>query len=147
MAILPEPAVIGVNTRTGWPDACILLLGGTASFICHSYLSVAACKTSTIYPKITWPPRWPSGKGVLRYSGRSGVRIPFATGFFSGWSHYSDVLTGTQRVNAGTGRPGVSILWLGEVESWICNFYLSVAARAIAWTDQSLRYTSMLLGR
>ena len=32
------------------------------------------------------------------------------------------------RVSAGTGQPGVSILWLGEVESWICNFYLSVAA-------------------
>ena len=30
-------------------------------------------------------------------------------------------------VSAGTGRPGVSIL--GEVESLICNFYLSVAAR------------------
>ena len=27
-------------------------------------------------------------------------------------------------VGAGTGRPGVSILWLGEAESWICNFYL-----------------------
>ena len=41
-------------------------------------------------------------------------------------------------VSAGTGRPGVSILWLGEVESWICNFYLSVAARKI---DPALRYT------
>ena len=35
------------------------------------------------------------------------------------------------RVSAGTGRPGVSILWLDEVESWICNFYLHVAVRAI----------------
>ena len=51
------------------------------------------------------------------------------------------------RVSAGTDRPGVSILWLGEVESWICNFYLSVAARKIVWADPSLRYTSMLLGR
>ena len=33
------------------------------------------------------------------------------------------------RVSDGTGRPGVSILWLGEMESWICSFYLSVAAR------------------
>ena len=33
------------------------------------------------------------------------------------------------RVSAGTGRPGVSILWLGEMESLICN--LSVAARKI----------------
>ena len=51
------------------------------------------------------------------------------------------------RVSSGTGRPGVSILWLGEVESLICNFYLSVAARKIVWADQSLRYTNMLLGR
>ena len=51
------------------------------------------------------------------------------------------------RLRAGTGRPGVSILWLGEMESWIYNFYLSVAARRIVWADPSLRYTYMLLGR
>ena len=50
------------------------------------------------------------------------------------------------RVSAGTGRSGVSILWLGEVERLICNFCLSVAARKIVWADPSLRYTSMLLG-
>ena len=50
-------------------------------------------------------------------------------------------------VSTGTGQPGVSILWLGEVEHWICNFYLSVAARKIVWADPSLRYTSLLLGR
>ena len=32
------------------------------------------------------------------------------------------------RVSVGTGRSGVSILWLGEVESSICSFCLSVAA-------------------
>ena len=75
---------------------------------------------------------------------------------FSRLSHTSDLKTGTPvatlsgawhyRVRAGTGWPGVSVLWLGEVESWICNFYLSVAARKIVWADPSLRYTSMLLG-
>ena len=60
---------------------------------------------------------------------------------FSGSSHTSDFKIGTPvatlpgawrcRVSAGTGRPGVSMLWLGEVESLICNFYLSVAARKI----------------
>ena len=49
------------------------------------------------------------------------------------------------RVNAGTGWPGVSILWLGEVESLICNFYLSVAARQIDWADPPLRYTACCL--
>ena len=60
---------------------------------------------------------------------------------FSGSSHTSDLKIGTpvatlpgawrSRVSAGTGRPGVSILCLGEVENLICNFYLSVAARNI----------------
>ena len=44
------------------------------------------------------------------------------------------------------GQPGVSILWLDEAESWICNFYVSVAACKIVCADPSLRYTSMLLG-
>ena len=76
---------------------------------------------------------------------------------FSGSSHTSDLKIGTPvatlpgawqyRVSAETGRPGVSILWLGEVESLICNFYLSVAARKIVRADPPLRYTSMLLGR
>ena len=76
---------------------------------------------------------------------------------FSGSSHTSDLKNGTQvatlpdawhyRVSAGTSRPGVCILWLGEVESWICNFCPSVAARKIVSADPSLRYTSTLLGR
>ena len=51
------------------------------------------------------------------------------------------------RFSAGTGWPSVSILWLGETESLVCNFHLSVAARQIVWADPSLRYTCMLLGR
>ena len=76
---------------------------------------------------------------------------------FSGSIHTSDLNIGTPvatlpgawryRVSTGTGRPGVSILWLGEVERLICNFYLSVAARKIVCADPSLRYTRMLLGR
>ena len=76
---------------------------------------------------------------------------------FSESSHTSDSKTGTPvvtlpgawryRVSIGTGRPDVSILRLGEVESLICSFYLSVAARAIVFADPSLRYTSLMLGR
>ena len=73
---------------------------------------------------------------------------------FSGSSHANELKIGTPVatlpgawVSAGTGRPGVSVVWLGEVESLICNFYLSVAARTLVWADPSLRYTSMLLGR
>ena len=41
--------------------------------------------------------------------------------------HAMATLPGTwrYRVSAGTGRPNVSILWLGEIESLICSFYLS----------------------
>ena len=77
--------------------------------------------------------------------------------YFSGSSHTSDLKFGTPvailpgawhyRVSTGIARPGVSILWLGEVENFICNFYLSVAARKIVCADLSLRYTCMLLGR
>ena len=42
-------------------------------------------------------------------------------------------------VSAGTGRFGVSILWLGEIKSLICNFYLSVAVHKIVWAAPSLR--------
>ena len=64
---------------------------------------------------------------------------------FSGFSHTSDLKIGTlvatlpgawcYRVSAGIGRPGVSILRLGEMESMVCNFYLSVAARKIVGAD------------
>ena len=76
---------------------------------------------------------------------------------FSGSSHTSDLKIGTPvatlpgvwryRVSVGTSWPGVSILLLGEMESLICNFYLRLAARKIAFTDPCLRYTRMLLGR
>ena len=55
---------------------------------------------------------------------------------------------GYYRVSVGTGWPGVSILWLDEVEDLICNFYLSVTACVkYVFVDPSLRYTCMLLGR
>ena len=46
------------------------------------------------------------------------------------------------RVSAETGWPSVGVLWLGEMESWICNSYLGVEAHKIVWADPSLRYTS-----
>ena len=59
-------------------------------------------------------------------------------GIFPGSSHTSNLKIGTPvatlsgawrcRVSAGTGWPGVSILRLSEMESLVCNFYLSVAA-------------------
>ena len=81
---------------------------------------------------------------------------PACAEIFPGSSHTIDLNIGTPvatlsgawryRVSAGTGWPGVSILWLGETESLVCSFYLSAAARRIVWADPSLRHTSMLLG-
>ena len=74
---------------------------------------------------------------------------------FSRSNHTSDLKIGTPvaaiqgswhyRVSAGTGWPGISILWLGEVESWIAT-PISVSARKIVCADPPMRYTSMLLG-
>ena len=58
---------------------------------------------------------------------------------FSGLSHTRDLEIGTPVANlSDTWRyrliiswSGISILWLGEVESVICSFYLRLAARAI----------------
>ena len=65
----------------------------------------------------------------------------FGCGDFSRSSHTSDLKIGTpvatlpgtwrDQVRVGTGWPGVSILCLGEVESLICNFCLSVAAHKV----------------
>ena len=38
------------------------------------------------------------------------------------------------------GRPGVSLLWLGEIASLISNFYLIVAARALFCSNRSSIY-------
>ena len=61
---------------------------------------------------------------------------------FSGSNRTSDLKIGSPvatlpgawryRVSGETGRSGVSILWLSEVESLICSFYLNAAARKIA---------------
>ena len=102
------------------------------------------------------PPPWPSGEASASTAEDPGFESRIRQ-IFSGSSHTSDFKIGTPvatlpgawryRVSTGTGQPGVSILWLGEVECLICNFYLNVAARKIVWADPSLRYTSLLLGR
>ena len=81
----------------------------------------------------------------------------FGRGSFPRWRQTSDLKIGTpvailpgarhRRVSAGTGLPGVSTLWLGRTVSFMFSFYHSVAIRRIVRADQSLRYTSMLLGR
>ena len=82
--------------------------------------------------------------------------IPACARIFPGSSHTSDFKVGTpvatmkgtwrHRVSALTGWPGVSILWLDEIESW-SSTSLCVDAPKIVWADTSLRYTIMLLGR
>ena len=86
----------------------------------------------------TRPPRWPSGKASASRAADTGFDSRLCRDF-SGLSHTSDLKIGTPvatlpgawryRVSAGTGRLGVSKLWLGETENSICNFCLSVAAR------------------
>ena len=106
------------------------------------YNTVTAPVLAFPYSRDLGLPCWPSGKASAsraedpRFESR--LRRDFSRS-----SHTSDLKTGTPmatlpgawryRVSAGTGQPGVSILWLGEMESLICNFYLSVAAHKIVW--------------
>ena len=126
-----------VSAWTCWPSVSVLWLGEVATLVYISYhLAGLVVKASSLGMED------PGFESHLRQD-------------FSRSSHTSDLI-GTPvatlpgawhyRVSAGTGRPGVSILWLGEVESLVCNFYLSVAAHKIVWADPSLKYTSMLLG-
>ena len=79
----------------------------------------------------------------------------FFHGDFFGSSHATDfkidgpVFTspGAGRYRgAGSGWPGVSLPFLGEIASWIGSFCLSVAARKLVRAGPSLKYSSMLLG-
>ena len=75
---------------------------------------------------VSVPPRWPSGKASASRE-EDPMFDPACAGIFSGSSHTSDSRIGTpvatlpsawhHKVSTGTGRPGVSILLLGEVES------------------------------
>ena len=81
------------------------------------------------------PPRWPSD----RHGFDSRFRL---ADFFPGRVKPKDSKIGTPvatlpgdwryRASAGTGRPGVRILGLGEIENFICYFCLSVAACKIS---------------
>ena len=156
-----------------WMDGCMLRhRGDTGRYVCSNCfdLRLFICFISEIYADMlfvamcvehwSFSPRENHLVGpVVRRPPREREipgSNPACAGIFFGSSHTSDLKIGTPvatlpgawryRVSTGTGRPGVSILWLGEVERLICNFYLSVAARKIVWADPSLRYTSLLLG-
>ena len=110
------------------------------------------------YQGVSYPPTPSLAEWLRRPPPERQARglIPACAGIIPG-CHTSDFKFGTAvailpgswryRVSAGTGWLGVSILWLGEIESLICNFYLSVAARIIVRAHPSLRCTCMLLGR
>ena len=119
-------------------------------------LSVSLCLSISLFPlspfllPLLWLRRLPQELKIPGSNPTCG-RI-----FWGRSSHTSDLKIGTPvatlpgawcyRVSAGTGWPSVSVLWVGEMESWICNFCLSVAACKIVWSDLPLRYTGMFLG-
>ena len=114
-----------------------------------------SCSDNGACPVTFRPPWWPSGKGAYLESGRPVVQFLLALGFLrvESWQWLKigtpvATLPGAwhYRVRAGIGWPGVSILWLGEIESLICSLCLSVSACKIVWAHPSLRYATMLLG-
>ena len=73
-----------------------------------------------------------------RLSHTSDLKMGCPVAFLPGAGYY--------RVSAGACQPSINILWLGEIESLVCNVFLSVTAHRIVWADLSPRYTSVLLG-
>ena len=151
----------------GWTVKTVVIWRSSASMIPAP--GVAAV-SSLIPPAKLWSPfpllsSPPSPTLPLRHVGLVERRMPrerpgfdsfFHCGSVSRSSHTSDANIGTPvaalpgawryRVSAGAGWPGVSILWLGEIETLICNFSLSVAACPLVWADPYLSYTRILLG-
>ena len=96
--------------------------------------------------RVYWP-RWFSGTGFdSRCLPWLCVQVPSHTRLNADTA--GAALPGTWRygVGAGTGWLGVSILGLGGIESFICELYISVAARRSVGVDPSLRYTNTLRG-
>ena len=84
--------------------------------------------------------------GFCLRGGRQGVG-PHLVGSGQAWDlHSGTVATALSgawhcRVSTRNGWPGVCRLWPGEIASWTCQFYLSVAACRNVSADLSLRYT------
>ena len=102
------------------------------------------------------PPHWSGGNVLALRLANLGLIPAVVVDHLSRLNRTSKLKIGTPvttlpgacryRVSAGTGWSGVSILWLGEIESLVCSFYLSVAVLIIFLVDPSTRYTNMLLG-
>ena len=97
----------------------------------QNFLPSAPCQTVSLA----------QGEIVRLQSGRPGFDPRFPHGDLSRSSCTSSLNIGSSvatrpsawsfRVSAGTDWPSVHIQWLSETASWICNLYLSVAARTI----------------
>ena len=100
-----------------------------------------SCPFQCLFPRPYYPARrlggWLSASRVADL----GWIPACAVDLFTGSSRTSGLTIGTTvvtlqgawhyRVSAGTGRAGASILWLGEMESWICSFYPSAASVSV----------------
>ena len=97
-----------------------MALGSPLLLTASLVLVIKAPVLETIPPDDSGPPRWPSGYGAGLENGRPGSVSRFLRGDFSGSSHISDLQISTpvatlpgarrDRVSAGNGWPGVSIL-------------------------------------
>ena len=165
-----------VSARTGWPGVSILWLGVVAvgcllnvpatgecisgtDLLRQFYVlphSDRSCRSNVLPHPVTvyWhradqSQRWP-------YNARRLAGQPLECQFLSHWYDSTPKKIpapagfepGTFRSRGGRlNHQANEAVWLGEVESSIYNFYLSVAARKTVWADPFLQYTSMLLGR
>ena len=115
VATLPGAWRYRVRAGTGWPSVSILRLGEMESLICNFYLSVAAHRF--VCADVAW----------MLSKQRTNKQTPPC--------QMPGIVVSARRLVV-----PVSILWLGLIASWICNFNLSVTAHEIVWVDRSLRY-------
>ena len=162
MATLPGAWCYMVRAGTGRSVVSILWLGEMESLVCNFYLSLAARKIAWADPSLRYTCTHTGTLSNQQTTSLSTSKIAcnmstcLPSSYLYTYLSTSDSKIGTPvatlpgawryRVSAGTGWPGVSILWPGEVESLIRSFYPSVAAHKLVSADPSPRYTCMLLG-
>ena len=123
---------IAYNFTLPWPDT--LLISRQWLFLAPLVPTVPSYAGFHFACRPSWP-QWPGGKS---WEWQTWVWTSPSPWVLSRWSHTSDVQIGTlvvtlpgawwRRINDSIGWPRISILWMKEIASLICNFYVTVAS-------------------
>ena len=146
--------------KDGLPCVCVVALAVVGAWFAFPAKSLIITQNQNVYTYCVWTSELHNSNPSRNYDSTNmncfaGLVVKVSTSRgedpvfesrskrdFSWSSHTSDLNISTHvaflpgawrcRVRARTGRPSVSILWQGEVESLICSSFLSVAARILS---------------